>query len=205
MINAQLHKKPVAVDRNEHRALRMRVPVTDWSVAAGLNSIFVAAAEFGEAARDFPIVFVRVGAEDDGSPAIAPVAVFGVQPQQNLFIGEQGQWRGSFIPAALRFFPFCLGRVDAERFAICFDADWPGVNTDSGEALFDANGEPTPFLQGVQQQLQALEDQTQRTRLLCRRLRDLELLREMRFDATLPDGDKLLGLYWIEDAKIVQK
>ena len=44
-------------------------------------------------------------------------AVFGVQPQQNLFIGEQGQWRGSFIPAALRFFPFCLGRVDAERFA----------------------------------------------------------------------------------------
>ena len=48
MINAQLHKKPVAVDRNEHRALRMRVPVTDWSVAAGLNSIFVAAARSEE-------------------------------------------------------------------------------------------------------------------------------------------------------------
>lgn len=204
MINQQLHKQPVGVDRNEHRALRMRVPVTDWHVASELNSIFVAATEFGEAARDFPVVFVRVGTEDDGSPSIAPVAVFGVKPQQNLFIEPGGGWRASYMPAALRFFPFALGRVDPERFAICFDASWPGVNTTEGEALFDDAGEPTPFLKAVQEQLQALEQQTQRTRLVCRRLHELGLLRDMRFDATLPGGDKLTvdGFSVIDEAKL---
>jgi hypothetical protein len=191
VINQNLHKQPVAADRAEHRFMRMRVPVTDWSVAGKLNAIFVAATEFGDVAREFPIVFVRAGDDDDGKPAIAPVSVFGLVQNQNLFVQPDGSWRGNYMPAVLSMYPFCIGRMDAERFAICFDSAWSGLSGTEGERLFSSEGEPTDFLKQVQQQLETLEGQVQRTRLMCRRLRELDLLREMRFDATLPDGNKL--------------
>lgn len=203
MINQLLHKSPVAADRSEHRFMRMRVPVTDWSVAEKLNGLFVAATEFGDTAREFPIVFVRAGTDDDGKPAIAPIAVFGLAPNQNLFV-DAGQWRGMYMPALLRLYPFCIGRLDAERFAICFDSSWSGLGGTDGERLFTTEGEPTAFLKEVQQQLETLEGQIQRTRLLCRRLLELDLFREMRFDATLPDGAKVAvdGFLTVDDTKL---
>ena len=46
MINQFLHREPVAVDRDQHRLLKVTLPVTDWSVASKLNAIFVALVEF---------------------------------------------------------------------------------------------------------------------------------------------------------------
>lgn len=190
MINALLHRQPVATDRSEHRFVRMKVPVTDWSVAARLNSMFVAVTEFAAAAREFPIVFVRTGAEAGGKPDIAPIAVLGLVAEENLFV-DGTAWRAGYMPALLRFYPFCIGRLDDERFAICFDAAWAGVSGTEGERLFSAEGEPTPMLEDVRRNLEQLDADAQRTRTVCRRLRDLDLLREMRLDATLPSGDKL--------------
>jgi hypothetical protein len=190
MINQLLHRQPVAVDRNEHRSLRVRVPVTDWSVASRLNALFVAAVEFGDVARDFPIVFVRAGTDDDGQPAIAPIAVFGLVQEENLYV-ERGEWRARYIPAALNAYPFCIARVDAGQFAVCLDAGWSGLSGTEGMALFDGDGQPTQYLSDVQRNLERLEAEVQRTRLMCRRLRELNLLRDMRFDVTLRDGAKL--------------
>jgi len=203
MINPLLHRQPVAADRSEHRFMRMRVPVTDWSMTDKLNAVFVAATEFGDTAREYPIVFVRAGEDDDGKAAIAPIAVLGMVKDQNLFLAG-GQWRAMYMPAMLRLYPFCIGRLDAERFAICFDAGWSGLSGTEGERLFSSDGEPTPFLQGVQKELESLEAQIQRTRALCRRLRDLDLLRDMRFDATLPDGSRVSvdGFLTVDEAKL---
>jgi len=203
MINQLLHKQPAVVDRNEHRSLRMRVPVTDWSMAAQLNAVFVAGVEFGDAARDFPLVFVSAGKEADGKEAIAPIAVLGMTKNENLFV-EGTAWRGRYIPAVLATYPFVIGRLDEERFAICFDAAWPGLSGTEGEPLFTPEGEHSEFLQGVQKQLETLESQTQRTRLMCRRLRELDLLQEMRFDATMPDGSKFAvdGFLTVDEKKL---
>ncbi len=190
MINQLLHRQPVATDRAEHRFVRMKVPVTDWSVASRMNSMFVAATEFADAGREFPIVFVRAGEDEGGKPAIAPIAVLGLVADENLFV-EGREWKANYFPAMLRFYPFCIGRLDDQRFAICFDAGWAGVSGTEGERLFTAEGEPTPFLDEVRKNLEVLESETQRTRVMCSQLRDLDLLREMRFDATLPDGSKL--------------
>ncbi|MFY9512406.1 MAG: SapC family protein [Rubrivivax sp.] len=204
MINQLLHQQPVVVDRNDHRSLRMRVPVSDWTVAARLNAVFVAGAEFGDAARDFPLVFVKVGqADDDGGDDIAPIAVLGMVQNDNLFV-ENKAWRAQYMPAVLSMYPFAIGRLDAERFAICFDASWVGLSGTEGEPLFNAAGEHTEFMQGVQKQLETLESQIQRTRLMCRRLNELGLFREMRFDATMPDGSKLAvdGFLTVDDKKL---
>jgi hypothetical protein len=186
-----------------HRALKLKVPVEDWSVANRLNALFVAAAEFGEVCREFPIVFVKAGAEPDGKDAIAPIAVLGLTQNQNLYVtGER--WRAQYMPAILRMFPFCIARIDAERFAVCVDSAYAGLSEKEGTPLFQDDGKPSELVTSMQKQLEVLEAEIQRTRLVGARLQELGLLREMRFDAKLPDGTQhtVDGFLTVDDQKV---
>ncbi len=189
MIVNNMHLKPTGLDSNLNRKLKLRLPVQDWSVANQLNALFLAANEFADACREFPIVFVKSGPDADGTEPVAPIAVFGVSQAENLFlVGER--WRGRYMPAVMRMYPFCMARVDDERLALCVDMAYAGANESEGEALFDVEGQPTELLKSVQKQLEALEVEVQRTRAVCVKLQQLDLLRDMRFDATLPGGRK---------------
>ena len=204
MINTLLHRQAVPLDSAAHRNLKVPMPVADWSVAAKLHSIFMAAVEFADACRDFPIVFVRAGTDPGGKPQIAPVAVFGLSAEENLFIQPDGQWRASYMPAVLRLYPFAIGRIDEQNFALCVDSAWSALSQGSGEALFNAQGEATEFTRQVVAQAEKTEEEVQRTRLVGERLMQLELLREMRFDVDLPDGQKLAveGFFTVDEEKL---
>jgi hypothetical protein len=168
------------------------------------NAVFVAAAEFGDVCREFPLVFVRAGKEADGRDQIAPIAVLGLNQEQNLYVLGDGSWRGQYMPAVLRSYPFCIGRIDDERFAVCVDMAWKGVDSEEGQRVFEADGQPTELLKGMQSHLETLESEIQRTRLICQRLLELDVLRDMRFDATLPDGKQhsVDGFLTVDEAKM---
>lgn len=189
MIHQALHRQPVAVDRDQLRNTKLKMSVADLSFCAHLNTIFVAATEFGDACRDMPLVFIDAGLDEQGKKLVAPVAVMGVTNGDNLFV-EGNAWRGRYMPAVLRTYPFCTARIDDERFAVCVDNGWKYVNTAEGEPLFTEDGKPTPFLEQTQKQLEVLETEILRTRVIGQRLLDLELLRDMRFDAEFGDGRK---------------
>jgi hypothetical protein len=205
LINENLHRQPTALDSAQHRNLRLHLPVTDWTVAARLNAIFVAAAEFGDVCREFPIVFVRAGKEPDGSDAIAPVAVFGLTQNENLYVSGE-RWRAQYQPAVLRTYPFCIARLDETRFAVCVDMAYTGTSVLEGQPLFEADGQPAELLKSTTQQLETLEGEIQRTRLVGKRLLELGLLREMRFDATLPGGRQhtVDGFLTVDDKKVTE-
>jgi hypothetical protein len=204
MINQALHVQAAALSGDAHRRLRVKLPVTDWRVASRLNSMFVAAVEFADACREYPIVFVRAGDGPDGKPALAPVAVFGLGNAENLYLQPDGSWRANYIPALLRTYPFAVGRLDAQSFAICADLSWPGLSETEGERLFDDQGKPTELTETVQKQLEQLETETQRTRLIGQKLTELNLLRDMRFDATMPNGEKVAvdGFMAVEEPRL---
>ncbi len=205
MIVQNLHKNATGLDTVAHRGMKLKLPVQDWRMASGINSMFLAATEFADACREFPIVFVTAGKDTDGSPNLAPIAVFGVTPTENLFVtGER--WRGRYMPAVLRMYPFCMARINDEKLALCVDMDFKGVSDTEGEALFDADGKPTEMLKGVQQQLETLEAEVQRTRMVCKRLQELGLLRDMRFDATLPGGRQhsVDGFMVVDETKVAE-
>jgi len=94
--------------------------------------------------------------------------------------------------------------VVATNYKKCFDAKADAVSTEEGERLFDDAGEPTKFMAERRQLLEEIEREVQRTRLVGRRLLELELLRSMRFDATLPDGSKLSvdGFLAVDEEKL---
>ncbi len=190
MINPLVGSKTVALDSQQHRHLKLRLPVTDWSVAAHLNAVFVAAAEFGDVCREYPIVFVRAGEDEQGRPQVAPVAVLGLSSGENLYL-DGPRWRAVYLPALLRSYPFGIARLDVQRFGVSIDGGWSGISETEGQPLFEADGTPTELLKAVHEQLGLIEREVRSTRIFCQRLLDLDILREMRFDATLPDGQQL--------------
>jgi hypothetical protein len=189
LIHNALHQKPTPLDLTQHRALKIGWPLTNFSPFAKLNSTFLAAVEFSDACRDFPIVFVRSGKDDQGRDQIAPIAVLGLKTEQNLFL-DGGRWRARYMPALLNTYPFCLGRMDDGNFAVCADMSYAGIGAEQGQPVFAPDGSATPMMTEIQRLLQLLETEAERTRLVCQRLAELDLLRDMQWDATLPDGRK---------------
>jgi len=180
------------LDREVHKNLKLDTTQIVLSRVAEQNSIFLAAVEFGDACKEYPIVFVRAGAPDaNGKQAVAPLAVLGLKPGSNLFV-DGDKWTGNYVPAYLRRYPFAMARVDdsGNNLAVCYDSQWPGFNETTGEALFK-DGQPTEFLLNAKAFLENFEQETERTRLICDLLADMELLQDMRFEATLPNGEKL--------------
>lgn len=204
MIIPQLHRDAKPVDSMGHRRTTIKLPVASWAHLATTNALFVTAAECMQMACDYPVVFIKAGDDGQGGTDYAPIAVFGLSAGENLYVDE-GRWRGATLPTLMGSYPFCIARGDAERFAVCIDAAYEGLaEGGEGDRLFDDEGKATEFAGRVQAELERLEGQIQGTRQVVRRLADLGLLAEKRFDATLPDGRKLAvdGFFMVDEDKV---
>ena len=98
MINPELHKKPMALDRVAHRNLKIRRDQSALDGAAGLNAFFVTFAEFADACKEYPILFLRAGQDDQGRDLVAPVTVFGIQKGENLVYRHGSQAPAPLVP-----------------------------------------------------------------------------------------------------------
>ena len=209
MIIPQLFKKPTALDFNTHRDLRMGTAPDPRSAGMGqLNSVFVAAVEFGDVCVDYPIVFVNAGNDAQGNPQVAPIAVMGLSEGENLFLDAQGPWRASYLPALLRAYPFGIARMDDSRAVVVVDEGWSGWlrGGDTGAAMFQADGQPSPDLAEARDQLEKIDQEVQRTRWFGNTLMEAGLLSGMRFEATMPDGQavKVEGFQALDEAKFAE-
>lgn len=207
MINPALHRDPVALDRNHHRALRLKLPVDLASAAGKLNACFLHGAEFAQACMEYPIVFVRAGTDEAGQPQIAPMAVLGLTRDENLYLQPDGAWSAQYLPAQLRVYPFALAQVDAQQAALCIDRAYAGLSETEGDLLFEADGSPSALVQRMQQQLPELEAEAQRTRRGCARLMALGLLQEMRLDISQGEGGPTLrvdGFMAVAEEKLLK-
>lgn len=204
MINENLHKKPAALDRQKHRNLKLDRTARDMSRNRSLNAFFIAAGEFAEACKDYPIVWVPAGKDAQGKQQVAPIVVFGLQAGQNLCIDAADRWRVRYVPAMLRTYPFAMARTSETELLLCIDEEWVGFSEEKGEPLFKADGAPSELTLGVQQQLEQLEGDIERTRRYGEILVEKQLLRDMQFDATMPDGQKIHvdGFLTIDDDKM---
>jgi hypothetical protein len=191
LINPELHKKPVALDREKHRNLKLRADHSNLKASAGLNAFFLTAAEFADACKEYPILFLAAGTDAEGKQQVAPVAVFGVTPGENLFLEADGRWDAYYVPAMLRAYPFTMARIDEQQFAVCLDEAWDGFSQDEGRPIFEADGKPTPMLEEMRKFIEQIEIETERTRLVGAKLMEMKLLQSKRFDATLPNGEPL--------------
>lgn len=178
---------------------RTAVPVNfarhrDWSVktgesyafASGVNSVPVTAIEFAPAAAEYPIVFA--GTEKSVFPAV----ILGIRENENLFVDADGSWRGKYLPAFVRRYPFVFSQDEAGRtFTLHIDETFDGCNqAGRGERLFDADGQQTQYLKTVLGFLQDYQARFRRTQAYCQRLIELDLLQPMQAQFTLNTGEQ---------------
>ncbi|MCE4555481.1 SapC family protein [Pelomonas cellulosilytica] len=189
----------VALNRDQHRHLKLAPPSQPFAFARGTNSVLIAASELPLAALDFPCVFVE--AADGHSLA----ALVGLRDHENLFVQPDGHWaRGSYLPAFFRRYPFVLAEAEgSDTFTVCLDRASPGLGTDQGQALFDDDGGETPWLEEVKRFLLNFRQEMQVSRDFANHLAALELLQDGVIEYTL-DGEKstLRGFKTVNEAKL---
>lgn len=169
--------------------------------ARDTNCVYLAAIEFPQAAREYPIVFTR-GTGD----AVLPVALLGVRDAQNLFVDEAGRWLGSYVPAYVRRYPFILAADSgASNFTVCIDEAFSGFNTvREGEPLIDDKGSHGPLLERSIAFLKDYQRHSQLTDEFCRLLVDLSLLEPVQANVQMKDGERfaLAGFFCVSKDRL---
>lgn len=173
-------------------------PVSNLEFSRGINSIPVVAAEFPSAAQDMAIVFTG---DDD---ALLPVVLTGVKPNENVYLDEDGNWTGRYVPAFLRRYPFIFARSDVDTMTLCLDEAHSGFNRDGrGERLFDVDGNRTQYLENMLGFVTQYQRQHIMTQAFCKRLAALGLLEAATLNATDAAGEtrRLVGFQIINRQK----
>ena len=183
---------------------RIRVPAPGAlpDFARATNAIPVSFTEFGVACRDYPLVFTST----DSGKTFASVAVVGVGVAENLFITNSGWETGTYVPAYIRRYPFCMARVTRDSVEqanrlVCVERSFV---VDDGELMFDDAGAPFERWNQIHKLLNEFEADLERSREMCAILDDYALLVPFTMQAVLKDGAplNLAGMYRVEEKKL---
>jgi hypothetical protein len=197
--------KLVNLDRVAHQKLRV-LEERAFSACKDVTMCAVTLNEIPRLVIEYPIAFTRSA---ENGPLI-PVALFGVNPEQNLY-WRNDRWDSISMPLNVGRQPFFVGVADnpaggedAKGLVPCIDLENPGVQESSGEALFDANGVETHYLRHKMALLAELVDGEQRTRAFVEKLAALELIQPFQLELKAPGqpSRKITGLQSIDEKKL---
>ena len=191
------------LNREKHRELRIR---TGYGAALGDAVMYVMTypMEFRDIQSCYPILFTK----DPNTGGFFAAAVFGFEPEQNLFL-QGDRWDAAYVPVLVRRQPFLIatsGEGDNKPPVASLDLDHPRVSQDEGEALFDSQGEPSDFLNRKIALLDKLHRGLQHGVGFIDTLLQHELLEQITLDIAFDDGEKktLQGFYCIAEERLYQ-
>ena len=188
---------PVLLNNIDHKDLRV---ITRHGADLGDNRAFVQTfpAEFRQLQAHYPIIFRK----DDASQAYEPIALFGFESDENLFLEGQ-DWDAATVPLLVSRLPFLIGQ-HGEELMIHVDLDSPRVSKLEGEAVFLPHGGSTPYLENINSMLLAIHEGMQTNAGFIEALLKNELLEGFSLDITLDDGSqsRLSGFYTIHEERL---
>jgi hypothetical protein len=171
------YQRIVMLDPKLHANLKLRTSA-DLAFADDAPVVPLETIEFNDAAREYPIVFLRKG--------------------QNVYIDDKGRWNARYVPTYARHYPFVFAQTAPQQFAVCIDEACPGFNDVEGIPLFGSTGKPTAMLEEVISQLGEYGRQEQITQQFMQRLAAADLLMKAGATTDLQDGRSLaLRGFWI--------
>mgnify|MGYP005995462327 CR=1 FL=1 len=152
---------PITIEKHKNVKVKQ---IDNFDFAKNVNMASIMVHEFSRAASIYPIVFV----EDKEKDMFKPVALFGFEEGENLFVDENSKWKSSYVPAIIRRYPFALANTDDEgRFTVCIDEQSDFVNEDEGQALFDGD-KPAEVMERVKKYLAELQQMDAFTDEFCK-------------------------------------
>jgi SapC len=136
----------------------------------------------------YPVFF----AKDSDTGRFFLGAMLGFDDGENLFLDETGQEPDSYRPLNFRRGPFWTVGED-----LAIDLDSPRIG--EGEALFDTDGNATPYLEAIKTTMRELKVGQERNRIFTDTLLELKLIEPIEMDIGFDDGTKrhITGLYTV--------
>lgn len=187
---------PVLLNNVDHKELRV---ITRRGAAYGDNLMLAVTfpAEFRTLQAHYPIVFRKSAAG-----AFEPVALFGFQEGENLFLRD-GRWEATDLPLSVERLPFLIG-ANGQELMMHVDLDNPRVSSTEGEPVFLPHGGNSEFLERMNSTLLALHQGLQEVPGFTEALLQNELLESFVFDIELDDGsqNRLAGFYTINEDRL---
>ena len=196
------YRKVVALNSDVHRNLRLASNEAGFSFARDTTAVLLAGVEFAEAAREYPIVFIR-----GNDKQMRPVALLGVRDGENLFVDQQGKWDARYIPAFVRRYPFVMADGGPNgQLVVCIDESCAALNVAHGELLINAEGVLQPRMNEVMNFLQNFQNEFVRTELIVKQFDELGLFIQQgaRFDTNDGQTFQLNDFYLIDEEKFGQ-
>ena len=190
------YKTPHVLEATRHANLGLK-PHASFAFAAEANAIPMNMAEFAQAGVWYPLVF-------SGRETLAPVAVVGVRPQQNLFVDADGAWTApAYVPAYVRRYPFILTRPDVakDQVLLCVDTGAERVSEEADTKFF-AEGKATETTNSALEYCLNFQRQAIATEQVTKVLAEHDLLVERQGTLELPGGTEKLRL---TDFKVVDE
>jgi hypothetical protein len=188
----------VPLDRDRHRAFSLDTSEKRFGMAADSHVVPALVQEFGAASTHLPILFLP--------SAGLPVSVFlvGLRSGKSTFVGSDGEWRGEYVPAYLRRYPFMFGEVEGRDPIVCIDAACRPPEGDNGARLFSDEGEDTPLLIERIRLMNEYFDAAKVNEAFIKTINELGLLRPIAIDAKTPSGESLAvhGLLTVDEQKL---
>ncbi len=189
---------PISLERHESWSVRQG---GSFGFASSSNAVPLMCAEFLSVANELPIVF---GKNEAG---MTPVVVLGIEQGASLFIDDDGNWKGQYVPAFLRRYPFVFAQSeDAKTFTLCIDEAHDGCDSDGkvGERLYTDDGETTEFLKNSLEFTKNVATESQRTVEFCKLLDAHDLLIPQNASIKMPGGEDraLTGFHVVSREKL---
>ena len=189
--------KPVLLNNIDHKDLRINT-----RHGRGLDDshayVQTFAAEFRLLQAHYPIVFRK----QSEAHAYEPIALFGFETDENLFL-EEDRWDAPTLPLLVERLPFMIGR-DGDELVIHIDVDSPRVGTHEGEPIFLPHGGMSPYLEHVNSMLLTIHEGMGANAAFIEALEKHELIEGFSLDITLDDGsqNRLAGFYTINEERL---
>ena len=190
----------------EHANLKV---ITDRSANFGDNVKYAMTFpfEFRNIQAHYPIFFQK----DADSGKFFPLALFGFENDENLFLSEQG-WNATYVPIMIRRQPFLIGfqntdeDPEAKNAVVSIDIDNPRISETEGEALFLEHGAGSEYLQKMTGNLELIHQAHEHSERFVNALIEHDLLEGFTLDVDLKDGsgNQLLGFYTINEDSVQQ-
>ncbi|MBR7889873.1 SapC family protein [Marinomonas sp. A79] len=194
-----MFSKLTPINKDQHASLKVK-PIENFGFASKFHIASVMVHEFVRAASVYPIVFL----EDKTQDEFRPVTLLSLDAGENLFVGEDGKWQASYVPAIIRRYPFALAKnPEQDNFTVCVDEDSEYVGTEEGQPLFNEEGKPTEVIENVKRYLGELQQMEAFTKAFCHFLAENNLFTPLNMRVRAADQIKnVTGCYVINEERL---
>lgn len=162
----------VLIDHQAHERSGWRKPQTAEAFEYQ-RYVVLTLEELSLAHKEFPLAITRVRGE------WAVIALLGIFPARNLFVGGRGEWLASYLPALMRAYPFVVVHDDDQR-ALGVDSRYLCDLSDASDPLvtplYAAPGKLHSETEDIVRFVSALDEARQRGSRACEALDKAGLL-----------------------------